>query len=179
MFRRKSFLLIRSVEAGEKISGVGRRFGFSLSTVSTIWKNKGKILQAEEDGRSVKRLKKPQYKDLDQAILPWFYRQQQNNIPILGPIMKAKAENFAEELSLSAFKASEGWLGKFKRRHHINYCQTNGEARSVDISVTGDWINRVWPKLKENYASSDIFNADKAGIFLKLTPDKILKFKRR
>lgn len=170
-------LLIRSIEAGEKISDVGRRSGFSRSTVSTIWKNKEKILQAEENGKFAKKLKKPQYEDLDQAMLSWFYRQRQNNMPVSGPIMKAKAEKFAEELGLTAFKASEGWLGKFKQRHHINYGKINGEAQSVDRNVTHDWIYRVWPKLKEKYAPSDTFNADETGIFFKLTPDKTLKFK--
>lgn len=62
-------LLIRAIEAGEKITDVGRRFGFSRSTVSTIWKNKEKILHAVEDERSAKKLKKPQYEDLDQAMI--------------------------------------------------------------------------------------------------------------
>nr|XP_049702303.1 tigger transposable element-derived protein 4 [Helicoverpa armigera] len=114
-------LLIRAIETGEKISDVGKRFGFSRSTVSTIWKNKDKILQAEGEGKSSKKLKRPKYEDLDEAILSWFHRQRQNNMPISGPLMKAKAENFAEELGLTSFKASEGWLGKFKQRHHINY----------------------------------------------------------
>lgn len=35
----------------------------------------------------------------------------------------------------------------------------------------------VWSKCTEKYAPSDIFNADEAGIFYKLTPDKTLKFK--
>ncbi|XP_063381872.1 tigger transposable element-derived protein 4-like [Cydia fagiglandana] len=124
-------LLIRSIKAGEKIThvdDVGRRFGFSRSTVSTIWKNKEKILQAEEEGKSAKKLKKPQYEDLDQAMVSWFYTQRQNNMFVSGPIMKAKAKKIAEELGLTAFKASEGWLGKFKQRHHINYDKINGEA---------------------------------------------------
>ncbi|KAJ2948731.1 hypothetical protein O0L34_g7989 [Tuta absoluta] len=98
-------------------------------------------------------------------------------MPISGPLVKAKAENFAEELGITSFKASEGWLGKFKQRHHINYGKISGEARSVDTNVTHDWITRVWSKFIEKYAPSDIFNADEAGVFYKLTPDKTLKFK--
>ncbi|KAJ2941431.1 hypothetical protein O0L34_g3643 [Tuta absoluta] len=101
-------------------------------------------------------------------------------MPISGPLVKAKAENFAEELGITSFKASEGWLGKFKQRHHINFaslCKISGEARSVDTNVTHDWITRVWSKFIEKYAPSDIFNADEAGVFYKLTPDKTLKFK--
>lgn len=139
-------LLIRAIETGEKISDVGKRFGFSRSTVSTIWKNKEKILHAEGEGKSSKKLKKPIYEDLDQAVLSWFHRQRQNNMPISGPLVKAKAENFAEELGLTSFKASEGWLGKFKQRHHINYGKISGEARSVDTNVTHDWTP---PSIKE------------------------------
>ncbi|KAK9674827.1 Tc5 transposase DNA-binding domain [Popillia japonica] len=95
----KKVLLTRAIETGEKISDVGRRFGFSRSTGSTIWKNKEKILQAKNEGISSKKLKTPTYEDLDQAILLWLHRQLQNNMPIAEPIVKAKAENFAEELS--------------------------------------------------------------------------------
>ncbi|CAF4914345.1 unnamed protein product [Pieris macdunnoughi] len=112
------------------------------STLSTIWKNKEIILQAAGEGKSSKKLKNPKYEDLDHAIL-WFHRQRQNNRPISGPLvkLKAKAANFAEELGFTSFKASEGWLGKFKQRHHINYGKISGKARS-DTNVTYDWINR-------------------------------------
>ncbi|XP_046974248.1 tigger transposable element-derived protein 4-like [Vanessa cardui] len=132
-------LLIRAIERGEKISAVGKRFGFSRSTVSTIWKNKEKILQAEGVRKSSKKLKKPKYEDLDQAILLWFHRQRKNNMPVSGPLVKAKAKNFAEELGLTSFKASEGWLIKFKQRHQINYGKISGEEQSVDTNVTPDW----------------------------------------
>ncbi|VVD04998.1 unnamed protein product [Leptidea sinapis] len=64
-------------------------------------------------------------------------------MPISGPLVKAKAENFAEEFGSTSIKASEGWLGKFMQCHHINY------ARRVDTNVTHDWINRVWSELTE------------------------------
>ncbi|KAK9877939.1 hypothetical protein WA026_020161 [Henosepilachna vigintioctopunctata] len=45
-------------------------------------------------------------------------------MPISGLTVKAKAENFAKELGLNSFKASDGWLGKFKQSHNINYDKT-------------------------------------------------------
>lgn len=77
-------------------------------------------------------------------------------MPISGPIVKAKAEIYAKLLGITCFKASEVWLGKFKQRHHISYGKANGEARDVTYH---EWIEKVWPNLKEKYASSDIFNA--------------------
>ncbi|CAH0718928.1 unnamed protein product, partial [Brenthis ino] len=169
--------VIRAIEKGEKKSDVGRRFELSQSTVATIWKNQKTILQAALEGNLSKKLRKPKFEDLDQAMLSWFNNQRQNNVPISGPIVKAKAEKFANQLGIIDFKASEGWLGKFKHRHQITYGKMNGEARDVDMNVTNNWISTVWPNLKMKYSPEDIFNADETGLFFKLTPDKTLKFK--
>jgi len=59
-----------------KKSDVGKRFGFSSSTVATIWKNKDKILQAKTEGDSCKKIRKPKFEDLDQAMLTWFHKQR-------------------------------------------------------------------------------------------------------
>lgn len=98
-------------------------------------------------------------------MLSWFNNQRQNNVPISGPIVKAKAEKFAEQLGIIGFKASEGWLGKFKNRHHITYGKMHGEARDVDTNVTNNWISAAWPTLKKNYSPNDIFNTDETFFF--------------
>ena len=64
---------IRAFEKGEK-SDVGRRFGFSASTVATIWKNKEKTLQAVIEGSSCKRIRKLKFEDLDQALFSQFHQ---------------------------------------------------------------------------------------------------------
>ncbi|VVD04999.1 unnamed protein product [Leptidea sinapis] len=61
-------LLIRAIETGEKISD-------SLYLVHNIVKQKKK-LQAEGEVKSSKKLKKPKYEDLDQAVLSWFHRNR-------------------------------------------------------------------------------------------------------
>ncbi|CAH0725646.1 unnamed protein product, partial [Brenthis ino] len=169
--------VIHAIEKGEKKSDVERRFELSQSTVATIWKNQKTILQAALEGNLSKKLRKPKFEDLDQAMLSWFNNQRQNNVPISGPIVKAKTEKFANQLGIIDFKASEGWLGKFKHCHQITYGKMNGEARDVDMNVTNNWISTVWPNLKMKYSPEDIFNADETGLFFKLTPDKTLKFK--
>lgn len=169
--------LIRAIEKGEKQTDVVRRTGLSQSTVATIWKDRRKWLDAEIQDGSKKKIRKPQYEDLDQAILQWFQQQRINHIPLSGPLIKTKAEFYATELGITDFKASEGWLSKWKQRHNINYGQINGEARDVDRTITDSWLEKVWPGLKARYSAEDIFNADETGLFYKLTPNKTLKFK--
>lgn len=100
-----------------------------------------------------------------------------NHIPLSGPLIKTKAEFFATELGVAEFKASEGWLSKWKQRHNINYGKISGEGRDVDRNLTNGWLESVWPALKVRYPEEDIFNADETGLFFKLTPDRTLKFK--
>ncbi|KAE9534370.1 hypothetical protein AGLY_008460 [Aphis glycines] len=169
--------LIRAIEKGEKKSDVGKRFGLSPSTVATIWKNKDKILQAETKGSSCKKIRKPKFEDLDQAMLTWFHKQRCNNLPISGSILKTEAQHFAQQLGIIDFKASEGWLGKFKQRHNIVCGKTSGEALNVDLNVINSWLINMWPKLNKKYTPDDILNAVETGIFFKMASDKTLKFK--
>jgi hypothetical protein len=39
-------------------------------------------------------------------------------------------------------------------------------------------VNRVLPKLIENYEAKDIFNADETALFYKATPEKTLYYKQ-
>lgn len=168
--------LVRAIENGEKQTDVVRRTGLSQSTVATIWKDRRKWLDADMQGDR-KKMRKPQHEGLDRAILQWFQQQRINNIPISGPLIKMKAESYAAELGIADFKASEGWLSKWKQRHNINYGQINGEARDVDRNITDGWLEKVWPDLKARYSAENIFNADETGLFYRLTPNRTLKFR--
>ncbi|CAK1553918.1 unnamed protein product [Leptosia nina] len=133
---REKAYVIHAIENGEKKSDVGRRLELSHSTVATIWKNKEAIRRAELEGKSSKKLRKPKFEELDQAILSWLKQQRKSNIPISGPIIKAKAKKLAEKLGIVNFKSSEGWLGKLKHRHNIIYGKINDEALDIDTNVT-------------------------------------------
>jgi len=43
--------------------------------------------------------------------------------------------------------------------------------------VCSNWLANIWPSLRSGYSDDEIYNADEAGIFFKLTPDKTLHFK--
>ena len=174
----KKLELINDLQRGDKNSTVCKKYGLSSSTVSTLWKNKESIQSAfEKNIGSSKKLKKCEKEDIDKALLIWFKAQREAGFPISGPILKAQADKFAEKLGHTDFVCNNGRLDRFKNRHNIVYAKISGEAMSVDIEPTKDWLKNVWANLMSEYSENEIFNADEAGIFNKLTPDKTFKFK--
>lgn len=83
----------------------------------------------------------------------------------------------AEEFHIECFKASDGWLDNFKKRHSIKFRSEQGEAAAVDLKVVEDWQKKALRDALENYSPEDVFNADETGLFWKLMPNKTLAFK--
>lgn len=114
----EKFKAIQEVESGVKKKDVAIKYGIPQNTLSTILKNKRTIIQATESREcmSSKRLKKPIYENVDSSIIEWFRTARAQNLPVSGRIIKQKATEFATVLGENNFKASTGWLDKWKRR---------------------------------------------------------------
>ncbi|XP_033223555.1 tigger transposable element-derived protein 4-like [Belonocnema kinseyi] len=92
-------------------------------------------------------------------------------------IVIEKAEFFAVHLGYKDFKATSGWIEKFKNRNGIIYRTLNCESASVSKEDCEKFLTDILPSLLEVYAIEDIFNADETGLFFKCLPDKTLTFK--
>ncbi|XP_039291045.1 tigger transposable element-derived protein 4-like [Nilaparvata lugens] len=123
-----------------------------------------------------KKLRPSQNNDVDQALLKWFKIQRANNIPISGSILQSKANDLAEKLGRPR-DITSAWIQRFRQRHAITSGRISGEAAAVPTGIPEDWLNNVWPKLRDIYPDEKIYNADETGIFFKLTPEKTLRFK--
>jgi len=109
--------IIRKIENGMSNKEASDKFDVPKNTISTWMKNKQKLFEAlEEVSSSSKKLRGCDYGEVDKAVLKWFSLQRSQNVPIDGPMLKEKALQFAEKFNLTAFKASDGWLDKWKKR---------------------------------------------------------------
>ncbi|XP_050338066.1 tigger transposable element-derived protein 4-like [Bactrocera neohumeralis] len=170
--------IIHRLEAGESNALLAKEFGVSHSTISTIKKNKSKIEPLfNENVLKIKRVRVSSQDDVDKALLQWFKVQRNEGIPINGPILQEKANEFAKKFNISGFECSTSWISRFKVRHNIVAGKVAGESLSVQKSDVSDWLAKVWPNLKAQFSDDEIFNADEAGLFYKLTPNQTLKFR--
>ena len=172
---------ISEVEKGQKSkSAIAKEFNIPASTLSTWLKNATSIKESyHKFGPKRKNSKVGSFDDVENAILKWFSNVREQNVPVSGPILLAKAEEFSQKLEIENFKASTGWLERFKERNGITFKKVCGEAKSVDMTSTDmtEWGQRL-SRLLEQYSPDDIYNADETGMFYRLLPDKTLEYKK-
>ena len=126
--------------------------------------------------KGVKRkLKDENGQTIDELVFEWFTQQRDKQIPISGPMLQEKARQIAEQLGYTSetFKASNGWLKKFRNRHAISFRTINGESASVNNSTIEEWTNRL-STIIDGFNPNDVFNADETGLFYRATPDRSL-----
>ena len=169
--------LIKEKEQGVSHRDLCNRFDISIGAVSNILKRKCEYTNDYETNKN-KKVRRKYKNDLSQEInddvYEWFVAQRGKNIPINGPVLQEYAREIGKQLYGSdKFKASNGWLEKFRTRYNINFRVISGESRAVNQNTIDDWKSRLL-SIIEHYDPADIFNCDETGLFYKLMPDKSL-----
>ena len=176
----EKYAVITEVEKGQKTkTEIAKMFNIPKNTL-TGWVKKAESIKEGYAKFGPKRrvMRTGQFDELESPMLKWFTSMRDRNIPLSGPLLLEKAKSFAEQLGITEFKQSTGWLDRFKERHDITFKAVCGEATSVDTALADmtEWTRRLSTILK-TYSPNDIYNADETGLFFKLTPDKTLEFK--
>ena len=74
---------------------------------------------------------------------------------------------FVKELNTEDFKASNGWLRRWKERNNISFEAVSGESKSVTLEMVNAWLEMSLPTvLSSNYDLNDIYNADEFRILI-------------
>lgn len=114
---KEKLKLIAEVERGEKKKKViAQQFGIPPNTLSTIWKNKDKLLEKQgsyDSNSERKRLTTCVNIGVDEAMLKWVTTARAKNLPLSGVLIREKALDYAAALGHEDFSASVGWLDKF------------------------------------------------------------------
>lgn len=114
--------------------------------------------------------------NLDELLLEWLSNCRSKNLPISGPILQESALQIAEQLGIEDFKASNGWLEKFRLRNNIVYRKLNGEAADCPMEEATSWMETL-PQMIAEYEPKDVYNCDETGLLFRAVPDKTLCLK--
>jgi hypothetical protein len=171
--------IIKSLDNGETVTNVSKKYGIAKSTVCAIRNRKQKIVKAVTQSCGVlkkKNLKPSKMPKMERRLFKWFCLQRLNHVPVSSAMVKEKAkilnEKFQENFN---FTASDGWLTKFKRRFGVRFLKTSGEKLSAAHQDVHPFKTQLQEKIKEFKLTNDqIYNADESGLFWKLLPDKTL-----
>lgn len=151
-------------------------FGCGKTQISTILKEKETILElfeanaASESVSSRKRARSCEFFDINEALHKWYLLACSKNVYPVGPQLCEKAKQIAERLQKSDFKASNGWLDRWKKRYNIRHVKINGESGEVSGLTVESWKERI-PELLQEYSSENIWNLDETGCFWRALPD--------
>ncbi|XP_008189021.1 tigger transposable element-derived protein 4-like [Acyrthosiphon pisum] len=170
--------MLHKQEPGIRV--LAEKFQVGKTQIADIVSNTEEIYKAwVENGneeRKLTKLRKCEGSVIDKELLVWFSKTREKNLPVSGPTIQEKAKQLAEVHGLNDFKASNGWLEKFRKRHNISFKSICGEASSVDRIAVDDWKKKL-PNIIDKYEKRDIFNADETELFFRVLPNKTMAFK--
>ena len=117
--------LIKKFETGSTTSHrqLAALYNCGRTQVAEILKRKTEIMAAFETNMNSqsKRLKSgaaPEMQMVDNMTWDWFSSKRGDGMSITGPLLQEKALFFAASIGLTDFKASNGWLQRFKVSDH-------------------------------------------------------------
>ncbi|KAJ8928597.1 hypothetical protein NQ314_018803 [Rhamnusium bicolor] len=143
--------ILKLIESGESFANIASKYGVGKSTVGDIKKNTTKILEYVSSGDkgvgSRKTLKLSAYPAMEKSLYTWFLQERSRGTPLSGDILCEKAKFFYQKIAQKDdFKASSGWLQKFKKRFGIRQLTVSGELLSSDFSAVEPFKEKLKKK---------------------------------
>lgn len=175
---RDKLNIIEAVNSGEKMTLVAKRYNISMTAVWKLMKNnrEKKIKYSSTLDEAILKKRKTFRKIhdglLEKSLLMWYNEKCLNGQPVSGRVLCKKALLFNEKLNGSKeFKASSGWLDRFKKRNLIQLPFVQGEKLSANIDAAIEFCFKFQHLIvEENYDLNFIFNATESGIYWNSLP---------
>ncbi|XP_075418980.1 zinc finger MYM-type protein 5 isoform X3 [Tenrec ecaudatus] len=134
-------------EGGKSVNAVARDLGMSHSTITTILKNKEKILRAVKGSAPLKatrltKMREGPISDMETLLMAWIEDQTLQRIPLSTSAITAKARSLFEMLKEKAgpdynieFSASSGWFMRFKQRFSLHNVKVSDDRNKIQKSI--------------------------------------------
>ncbi|XP_043263622.1 jerky protein homolog-like [Colletes gigas] len=175
--------ILTRMRNGESGSALAKEYNIGKSTIFGLKSNEDKILRYRENilinnrnATKKKVMSAAENRNLDSAIFRWFSQQRVIGTPISGPILCEKALQLNSKMGGNDnFRASNGWLENFKKRHGIRLLNIQGGKLSADMEAAEIFKKFLSDFIGEHKYSEDcLYNADETGLYWRSLPRKSL-----
>lgn len=163
------------------VAGCVKKYNVCSSAVYKILKNQNDLNQqfhSNRNSNAKQKVKESAHEKVNKVVYEWFCQARAKNMPISGTILQNIALQIAArpDINDTEFKASNGWLQRFKTRHNLSFGLICGESADVDETSVADWKSKLG-EITAGYEPKDIANCDESAVFYRAIPQKTLMLK--
>ncbi|XP_053575658.1 tigger transposable element-derived protein 1-like [Bombina bombina] len=175
--------IIRLYDEGVIQAEIGRKLGFTRTTINTVMKNRKKIVGEVKSATPVNtttiRKRDSIVADMERLLILWIENQTTRHVPVNQAIIQSKALSLFNDLKAkkgeaakdAAFVASRGWFDRFKKRSNLHNIKVQGEAAAADTEAAESYPSDFANIIEDGgYSMDQIFNVDETGLFWKKMP---------
>ena len=160
--------IIEKMEGGRSIPSLCQAYNVPRSILYDLRRDSAKVKQFKENfvdetkhKKQRKTMKKPTYPEIEEAAQKWWRQQRTAGVMVRGVDVKMAAEKFAQMKGVTGFKASNGWLARFKQRHGLSNKIAHGEAASADDTGVDEFREKLTKIVNDSQLSkSQIYNEE-------------------
>ncbi|KFD66309.1 hypothetical protein M514_21596 [Trichuris suis] len=178
---REKVDVLEALERGKSGVSLSQKYGVNASVISRMKRQKDAILsharKTKEAGCSNRKmLRTSKFEEMEEALYVWFLQNRTAGNPVSGPSLCEKTLFFSARFANDKhFKASQGWLEKFKKRHGIRCHVVCRGKLSADEGSAESFREELRKFLDEGGHDFDfVCNADETGLNWKALPAQSL-----
>ncbi|XP_053568147.1 tigger transposable element-derived protein 1-like [Bombina bombina] len=175
--------IIRLYDEGVIQAEIGRKLGFTRTTINTVMKNREKIVAEVKSATPVNtttiRKRDSIVADMERLLILWIENQTTRHVPVNQAIIQSKALSLFNDLKAkkgeaakdAEFVASRGWFDRFKKRSNLHNIKVQGEAAAANTEAAESYPSEFAKIIEDGgYSMDQIFNVDETGLFWKKMP---------
>ena len=176
--------ILQRCDEGWSSARIQEEFGIPKSSLCDLKKARGKIAAYTDDfsvasktgkKKDRKTMAKPKNIELDQCVIKWYQQQRGSGVMVRGTELKMAAERFANNIGIQGFKASEGWLYRFKLRHGLTGKKVYGETLDANEEVIDEYCKEIKNLIqREGLLLEQLYNVDETGLYYRSVPENTL-----
>lgn len=129
--------ILNELNDGVKPVRIAKEYGIAMSTISRLKKCKTSLREAMsmyQNNSNRRSLRGTFHPKMETALHKWYLEQMENGCPVTSSKLRLKAIELNKQIRENEleFRASPGWMDKFKKRYGIRLKNARGERQTTD-----------------------------------------------